>query len=51
MILKASQRSGGRKLGHHLLNANDNEHISVHEIKGFCSDNVLGAMNEARAIS
>lgn len=51
MILKASQRSGGRKLGYHLLNANDNEHVEVAEIRGFMSDNLLGAFNEARAIS
>lgn len=51
MILKASQRSGGRKLGFHLLNSNDNEQVEVHEIRGFMSDNLMGAMNEARAIS
>ena len=37
MILKASQRSGGQNLGRHLLNAEDNEQVEVHEVSGFLS--------------
>ncbi|GJM04465.1 MAG: hypothetical protein DHS20C09_04560 [marine bacterium B5-7] len=51
MIIKASQRGGARSLSQHLLNANDNEHVHVHEISGFVSDNLHGAFQEAEAIS
>jgi hypothetical protein len=51
MIIKASQRGGARKLALHLLNDNDNEHIEVHEVRGFMSQTVTGAMNEAEAVS
>lgn len=51
MILKASQRSGGRSLAVHLMNADDNEHVRVHELRGFASDNLKGAFKEAEAIS
>lgn len=51
MILKASQRSGGKQLGLHLLKTEENEHIEVHEISGFVADNLMGAMKEAYALS
>ncbi|UDF05360.1 relaxase/mobilization nuclease domain-containing protein [Asticcacaulis sp. AND118] len=51
MILEASKRSGGMALGRHLLNDQDNDHVSVHEVRGFVSDNVLDAMKEAQAVS
>ena len=51
MILKGSQRSGGQQLGHHLLKTEENEHVEIHEIRGFVSDSVLGAMKEAQALS
>ncbi len=38
MILKGSQRSGGRQLATHLLRADQNEHVELHEILGFLSD-------------
>lgn len=50
MILKASQRGGGRDLAVHLLNP-ENEHVEVHEVRGFCSEHVLGAFKEAQAIA
>ena len=50
MILKASQRGGGMQLGAHLLKE-ENEHVEVHEIRGFVSDTVLGAMKEAQAVA
>lgn len=49
MIFKASKRSGGRQLGAHLLKAEENEHVEIHEVSGFISDTVMGAMNEAYA--
>ncbi|SPU54787.1 Relaxase/Mobilisation nuclease domain [Brevundimonas vesicularis] len=51
MILKASQRSGGKQLGLHLLREDQNEHVEVHEVSGFVSETVLGAMKEAHALS
>ncbi|HEX8302372.1 relaxase/mobilization nuclease domain-containing protein [Sphingomonas sp.] len=49
MILKASQRAGAKQLGAHLLRADENEHVEVHEVSGFVSDSVMGAMTEAYA--
>lgn len=51
MILKASQRGGGKQLGLHLLNAEQNEHVEIHEVRGFMSDSVLGAFKEAQAMA
>ncbi|CAA0099198.1 Uncharacterised protein [Halioglobus japonicus] len=51
MIIKANQRGGGTQLANHLLNANDNDHVTVHEISGFMADSVYGAMQEAYAVS
>ena len=50
MILKASQRGGGRDLAVHLLKP-ENEHVEVHEVRGFCSETVSGAFKEAQAIA
>lgn len=49
MILKASQRSGAKQLGLHLLKTEENEHMEVHDIRGFMAEDVLGAMKEAQA--
>jgi hypothetical protein len=49
MILKASQRAGGQNLAVHLMRADDNEHIDLHELRGFASDNLKGAFREAEA--
>ena len=51
MILKASERGGGKQLALHLLNTSDNEHVELHEIRGFVSGDLLGAMQEAHAVS
>lgn len=51
MILKASQRAGGQDLAVHLMRLDDNEHVSLHELRGFASDNLKGAFKEAEAIS
>ena len=51
MILKGNQRGGGRQMALHLLNGEQNEHVRVHQIRGFIADDVLGALNEAYAIS
>jgi len=45
-ILVGNQRGGARDMALHLMKA-ENEHVDVHEIRGFVSDSVMGAMNEA----
>jgi hypothetical protein len=50
MILKGSQRGGGGQLARHLLKA-ENEHVEVHEIRGFMADDLTGALREAEATS
>jgi len=51
MILKASQRGGAKQLGQHLLKTEENEHVEVHEVRGFVSDDVIDAFQEAYAVS
>lgn len=50
MILKASQRGGGQDLAVHLLKP-DNEHVQLHELRGFACDDLRGAFKEVDAIS
>lgn len=50
MILKASQRGGGMQLAAHLLKS-ENEHVEVHEVRGFVSNDLKGAMKEAQAVA
>ena len=51
MILKASQRAGAKALAAHLLRTDENEHVEVHELRGFVSDNLTGALREAQAMA
>ena len=51
MILKGSQRAGGKQLAVHLLNSRDNDHVTVHEVRGFVASDLRDAFNEAYAIS
>ncbi len=51
MILKASQRGGGSQLAVHLLKTDENEHVEIHEVRGFMSDTPMDALKEAYAIS
>lgn len=51
MILKASQRGGGQNLAGHLLRLDENDHVEVHELRGFIADDLHGAFKEAHAIS
>lgn len=51
MILKGSQRAGARQLAAHLLNSSDNDHVRVHELRGFVADDLQGALAEAYAVS
>ena len=51
MILKGSQRSHGRKLAQHLLNDVDNDFVEVHQVSGFLSDDMMGALMEIENIA
>jgi len=51
MILKGSQRGGAKQLGLHLLKMEENEHVELHDIRGFMSEDVVGALREAEAVS
>ena len=51
MILKGSQRAGAKQLAVHLLKTEENEHVQVHDLRGFSSDNLKSALQEAYAIS
>lgn len=50
MILKGSQRSGGKQLAIHLLKP-DNEHVEIHDLRGFVSDDLQSAFHEIYAVS
>jgi len=50
VILQSNQRGGARNLALHLLK-DENEHVEVHEIRGFVSGDLVSALKEAQAIS
>lgn len=51
MILNGNQRAGGIRLAGHLMNARDNEHVKIHELRGFVSSDLDGAFKEVQAIA
>lgn len=51
MIIKANTRASGQELAAHLLKVEDNEHVTVHDIRGFVGHDLHNAMQEAEAIS
>ncbi len=50
MILVSNQRGGAKNLALHLLK-DENDHVEVYEMRGFASENLIGALNEAYAVS
>ena len=50
MILKGNARGGAKDLALHLLKE-ENEHVELHELRGFVSDTLMGALNEAYCVS
>ena len=50
MILVGNQRGGAKNLANHLL-SQENEHVEVHDLRGFASDDLHGAFHEAYAMS
>lgn len=51
MILNGSQRGGGLDLAAHLSNMIENDHVDVHELRGFTAETMRGAFREAEAIA
>lgn len=51
MIFVGNRRGGASELAAHLLNAEDNEHVELHEVRGFISSGLKGALHEAYGIS
>lgn len=50
MILQGNSRGGGRSLALHLLK-DENDHVEVHDLRGFVSDNLISAFKEVEAVS
>jgi hypothetical protein len=50
MILVGNQRAGARELAAHLLK-DENEHVAVHELRGFMAPDLKGAFEEIYACS
>ena len=50
MILVGNQRGGAYDLANHLMK-DENEHVTVHELRGFVADDLNGALQEAYAVS
>ncbi|MEM7781656.1 MAG: relaxase/mobilization nuclease domain-containing protein, partial [Pseudomonadota bacterium] len=51
MILNGNERSGAARLARHLMNAQDNEHVELHDLRGFVADDLHGALLESEAIA
>ena len=49
MIIKGNQRGGGRALAAHLTNTRANDHVELHELRGFLSHDLAGAFLEIEA--
>lgn len=51
MILHGNARGGGRELAIHLMRTDENEHVQVHAVEGFMTDDVRGAFQEIEALA
>lgn len=51
MILKGKERGDASQLGRYLLAMRENDHVELHEVRGFVSENLLEAFGEADAIA
>lgn len=50
MIFVGSQRSGAKDLALHLMKE-ENDHVTIHEVRGFASEDLFSALREAEALS
>lgn len=51
MILKAKERGDAPQLARYLLSMRDNDHVELHDVRGFISDDLRGAFSEADAVA
>lgn len=51
MILKGSERGDAPQLARYLLAMRDNEHVELHDVRGFVSDDLQEAFSEADAVA
>jgi len=51
MILKAKERGDAPQLARYLMSMRDNEHVELHDVRGFVSDDLSSAFSEADAIA
>jgi hypothetical protein len=51
MILEGNERGNGAELARYIMNARDNEHVTLHSIIGFVADDLSGAFAEIEAIA
>ncbi|MEM9750956.1 MAG: hypothetical protein AAF869_08410, partial [Pseudomonadota bacterium] len=51
VILVGNQRGGAGGLAAHLLNTHDNEHVEVHDVRGFVAETLHEALRESEALS
>lgn len=48
MIIKDSQRGRGKDFADHLTNDRDNDHVELHELRGFAAEDLHGAFLKPR---
>ena len=48
---KGRELGGGRQMAEHLLNGMQNEHVTVHQVRGFLASTVRGALEEAYSLA
>jgi hypothetical protein len=51
MILNGNERGNAGNLSRHLLNTRDNDHVELHELRGFVADDLHGALQECEAVA
>ena len=51
MILKGKERGDAAQLGRYLLAMRENDHVELHDVRGFVSEDLLEAFGEADAIA
>ncbi len=51
MILKGKERGNGKQLATYLLTLGENEHVELHDLRGFASANLRSALQEIDAIA
>lgn len=51
MILKGKERGNGKQLATYLLTLGENEHVELHDLRGFASEDLRSALQEIDAIA